>query len=177
VTLHDDDPDAAEAMIRHLYNFTPKVPPFDRDGKVRFYCKVVVAADKYGIPGLAEEAENHLKDHLVNSGDPRDVVASLKIVSEEYGDYDMLESCVSWQLRGRMNELASTPGFLVLLASQPKLLGDVVADALRYQELKRMRKCRCAFCHKIHLQTEIDYQISGNPFCCKNRCGFMGNCS
>jgi hypothetical protein len=49
VTLLDDDPDAAEAVLRHIYNFTLEPPADEESDKVRFYANVVVAADKYGV--------------------------------------------------------------------------------------------------------------------------------
>jgi hypothetical protein len=56
VTLLDDDPDAVEAVLRHLYNFALEPSPPMCAETVKFYCNVVVAADKYDIHGLSEEA-------------------------------------------------------------------------------------------------------------------------
>jgi hypothetical protein len=167
VTLQDDDPDAAEAMLRHLYSFTLKSPTFkEKLDQVRFYCNVVVASDKYGIPKLAEEAALHLQNHLVKVLVPEDVVASLKIVTEEYGGYKSLKSCVSSQVQGRMQQLASVPGFSVLLASEPRLLGELVADAMQFRTLKSINRYGCHFCGANLLS-----DTGRSPRCCNNTMG------
>jgi hypothetical protein len=71
VTLLDDDPDAVEAVLRHLYNFTLEPPTDEEIDKLRYYCNVVVASDKYGVLGLVEEAALHLTSHLVNTEAPQ----------------------------------------------------------------------------------------------------------
>jgi hypothetical protein len=74
VTLLDDDPNAVEAVFRHLYNFALDPPTDEESDKLRYFCNVVVASDKYGVLGLAEEAALHLTSHLVNTEAPQDVV-------------------------------------------------------------------------------------------------------
>jgi hypothetical protein len=168
VTLHDDDPDAAEAVIRHLYNYALEFEPSEGKNKVRFYCDFVVASDKYDIPELAMEATLHLKNYLANSKDHEDVVASLKIVVEDFSDYDSLKDCVSWQIKDRIGELASVPGFSVLVASEPQLLKELVADALQFRGLQSVNRYRCHFCSAIILSDS-----PSRPQCCKNTPGSM----
>ena len=79
ITLHDDDPDAIEAMLRHIYNFWLR-PPFlflSTSMKVQFYCNVVVVSDKYDPPALGDEARKSLNTFVVSLEDPQAVVTSL----------------------------------------------------------------------------------------------------
>jgi hypothetical protein len=169
VTLLDDDPDAVEAVLRHLYNFTLEPPTDEEIDKLRYYCNVVVASDKYGVLGLVEEAALHLTSHLVNTEAPQDVVASLKIITEEYSDYESLQVCVSSQLKSRLKELASVPDFAVLVAAHPQLFATIVADAIKFADLQPSTGYRCHFCRNIILPTG-----AVQPMCCRNRAGSIG---
>jgi hypothetical protein len=164
VTLLDDDPDAAEAVLRHVYNFTLEPPADEKSDKVRFYANVVVAADKYGILTLAEEAALHLTSHLVNTKAPQDVVASLKIITEEYSDYESLQLCAASQLKCRLKELVSVPGLAALVGSQPLLFTEIVGQAVKLADLVLHQ---CHFCRNIILRTAGGVQ----PVCCKNKTG------
>lgn len=169
VTLLDDDPDAVEAVLRHLYNFTLE-PPTDEDtDKLRYYCNVVVASDKYGVLRLVEEAALHLTSHLVNTEAPQDVVASLNIITKEYSDYESLQVCVSSQLKSRLKELASVPDLALLVAAQPQLFATIVADAVKFADLQPFTRYSCHFCRNIILRTG-----TVQPVCCKNRAGSIG---
>lgn len=169
MTLHDDDPDAFEAVIRHLYNFSLEPPSSEGHYKeVRFYCSVVVAADKYGIPGLAEEAALHLTNHIINVEAPQDVVNSLKIITEVYSDHDVLMLCASGQLKSRLKELASVPDLAALVMSQPQLFENIVGDAVLFRDLQSTIRYSCHFCRKVIVSD------SGAPMCCKNRTGCIG---
>lgn len=170
VTLHDDDPDAVEAIIRHLYNFKLEPPPCEESHKeVRFYCNVVVASDKYALPGLAEEAALHLTSKLVNVEAPADVIVLLRIIVEEYGDYESLQICALGQLKSRLKELASAPDLMILVTSQPQLFEQIVGDAVRFRDLQRTNRYSCHFCHKVILDTG-----TANPMCCRNKTGLQG---
>jgi hypothetical protein len=81
VTLLDDDPDAVEALIRHLYKLRLELP--QSVDAVRFYCEVVVTADKYGVPMLSEEAARLLRAYMFSLDSPNDFLFSLETVSKE----------------------------------------------------------------------------------------------
>jgi hypothetical protein len=169
VTLLDDDPDAAEAVLRHIYNFTLEPPADEESDKVRFCANVVVAADKYGVLTLAEEAALHLTSHLVNTKAPQDVVASLKIITEEYSDYESLQLCAASQLKCRLKELASVPGLAALVGSQPLLFTEIVGQAVKLADLQFHQ---CHFCRNVILRTG-----GAQPVCCKNRAGSIATAS
>ena len=101
ITLHDDDPDAIEAMLRHIYNFWLR-PPFlflSTSMKVQFYCNVVVVSDKCDPPALGDEARKDRVGHRKHRCDFR--IASAP--AWQVGKADRAES--GWHHARRMSRL------------------------------------------------------------------------
>jgi hypothetical protein len=174
VTLLDDDPDAVEAFIRSLYNFDLETfgretlpPMIDR---ARFYCNVVVVADKYGAEALAIFATNELGDHLENAT-PVDILASLELVTEEYGDYEGLQQCAWDTVFSRLEGLIPLDGFPTWLASQPLLFKNLMGSAARYRILERQGLYKCSAC-KRELVCSMDREA---PQCCRQVSVLVGN--
>jgi hypothetical protein len=142
VTLLDDDPDAVEAVLRPLYNFALEPSPPVCAETVKLYCNVVVAADKYDIHGLSEEARSGLVN-LVAKMEPEEVVDSLKIIVHQYSDYELLKACVSKVINFRLK--------------------DLVTDAVTFRALQSVGRYRCSRCQRFLLG-----KVNGNvPMCCK----------
>lgn len=131
ITLHGDDPDAVEAMLRHLYNFWLRPPSLASTipEKVRFYCNVAVAADKYGLPALTEEARKSLNKFVISIPAVESWVTCLRIITEEYNDHSSLDGCAVNLAALRLKGLAPVPGFLDWLPTQPQFFQEIVEDA------------------------------------------------
>lgn len=163
ITLYDDDPDALQAMLRHIYNFWLSPPSLflGTSAKVQFYCNVVVVSDKYGFPALGDEARKSLNTFVVSLEDPEAVVTSLKIITEDYGDQKSLDNCAVNLANPRLTELAAVSDFPNWLASQPQFLQGIVEDAAKlrclsappsskYKPVPRYR-CSAAGCTRLTL--------------------------
>jgi hypothetical protein len=173
VTLLDDDPDAVEAFIRSLYNFEledfgESTSPSMID-KANFYCNVVVVADKYGAEDLIEEASENLGLHL-DDATPADLLASLELITEEYGRYERLKLCASEKVFLRLDELIPLNGFPTWLASQPILFKTFMGQASLYRTLERQGHYKCSAC-KRELVGSMDHSA---PQCCRKAPVFMG---
>lgn len=163
ITLYDDDPDALEAMLRHIYNFWLKPPSLSlsSSAKVQFYCNVVVVSDKYALPALGDEARKSLNTFVVNLEDPEAVVASLKIITEDYGDHKSLGNCAVNLANPRLKELAAVADFPGWLVSQPQFLQGIVEDAAQLRSLSALPsskykavpkyKCQKDYCTRVTL--------------------------
>jgi hypothetical protein len=163
VTLLDDDPDAVEAVIRHLYKFRLEVP--QSVDAVRFCCEVVVASDKYAVLGLGYAAIVQLRAYVMSLDSPDDVLSSLETVSKEYSDYAVLKDVASWQLDSRLEDVASLPDLRALVVSQPYLFDAIVRDAVKYRSLRVVVRYRCSKCLRFSLG-----KVPGNikvPKCCQ----------
>ncbi|GAB7332583.1 hypothetical protein MBLNU13_g04358t3 [Cladosporium sp. NU13] len=137
ITLYDDDPDALEAMLRHIYNFWLRPPclSLGTSAKVRFYCNVVVVSDKYALPALGDEARKSLNTFVVSLEDPEAVVNSLKIITEDYGDHNALDNCAVNLANPRLKDLAAVADFAGWLVFQPQFLQGIVEDAAKLRSL------------------------------------------
>lgn len=154
ITLHDDDPDTLEAMIRHIYNYWLRPPSLTMTipERTHFYCNVAVVSDKYGLPNLTEEARKSLNTFVVSIEDPSDVVICLKIITEEYSDYASLDDSAVNLASPRLADLATVAKFPAWLATQPQFLQGIIQDAakLRSQgvpplsKYKTIPKYKCA---------------------------------
>lgn len=176
ITLHDDDPDALDAMFRHLYNFWLRPPSLSLSipEKVHFYCNVVVVSDKYGLPTLADESRKSLNTFVVSIEDPETVLACLKIITDDYSDYKSLDDCAVNLAAPRLAELAAVTDFPRWLATQPQFLLGIVQDAAklrtlttlpltRYKTIKKF-KCTRASCGRFLLDRGEDVpRCHGSP--------------
>jgi hypothetical protein len=172
ITLHDDDPDALEAMLRHIYNFWLRLPSLSlsASSKMRFYCNVVVCSDKYGLPALGNEARKSLCTFLVSLKDPEAVLVSLKIITEDYGDHKLLDTCAVNLASFRLKTLATVADFPGWLASQPQFLRGIIEDAAKLRalptlpkHLKKVQRFKCTSksCQKLLLGSSDKSQ----PYC------------
>jgi hypothetical protein len=154
ITLHDDDPDALEAMIRHLYNNWLRLPSLivSTRAKMQFYCNVVVVvADKYDLPAPALEARNGSKTFLVSLKDPKTIVAFLKIMTQDYSDYSKLGYDTVTFANSHLKDLAAVTDFPSWLATQPDLCRQIVEDVAKLhsvpllptKKLKQDPKFKC----------------------------------
>lgn len=141
-------------MLRHLYNFLLRLPSLDADveDKVEFYCDVVVVADKYALPALADEARKSLNTFVISLKDPDTVLESLQIITERYADHTSLDRCANNLAALRLGELAAVADFPGWLALQPQFLRGIVEDAAKFrsvgkpplQKYKTVTKYKCA---------------------------------
>jgi len=160
-------------MIRHLYGirFTPPTLSLEAHDKVRYYCNVVVAADKYDLPALAQEAHLSLKTFVTSLEEATLLLEALVILTDEYPDCESLELCAIALARPRLKELASVPTFSVWLTKRHVIIQDLVHDATqfrtRFRHLKSMNAWQCAFCKNIML-------VDAQPKCCRRSCGNVG---
>ena len=150
-------------MLRHIYNFWLRPPSLSlgTSTKVQFYCNVVVVSDKYALPALGDEARKSLNTFVVSLEDPAAVVASLKIITEEYGDHKSLDNCAVNLANPRLKELAAISGFYGWLTSQPQFLQGIVEDAAKLRSLSAppsfkfkpvpKYQCRKDFCTRLYL--------------------------
>lgn len=173
IQFHDDDADAFDAMLRHLYNFRmkPPTPSLDTLDKVRYYCNVVVVSDKYGLPLLSEEARRGLATFVTSLEDPTSLLMSLTVLTNEYPAYVSLAESATTLARPRLPEPALVTGFPAWLTSQPVLLQELVGDATKFRNMKVKRMYRCAFCQNTLLARAGDMQ----PSCCRNLAGNAGH--
>jgi hypothetical protein len=173
IELQDDDADALEAMLRYLYGFrfTPPTPSLQTNDKVRYHCNVVVVADKYNLPSLAQEAVKSLTTFVTSLDEAAVLLESLVILTDEYFDYESLEQCATTLAKPHLNELARLPTFSIWLSKRrlvvQELIDDVTVFRCRFKPMKEMNAWQCAFCRKVQL-------VEAQPQCCKNTCGTLG---
>lgn len=160
-------------MLRHLYGirFTPPSPSLQADDKIRYYCNVVVVADKYGPYTLAQEARSSLTTFFTSIGDAVLMLEALVILTDEYPDCELLEQCARTLAKPRLKELASLPDFSVWLTKQHLVIQDLVNDATefrsKFESLRPMEAWQCAFCNHIIV-------VRVQPKCCRNPCASVG---
>jgi hypothetical protein len=160
-------------MLRYLYGFrfTPPTPSLKTDDKVRYYCNVVVVADKYNLPSLAQEAFKSLTTFVTSVDEAAILLKSLVILTEEYPDYESLEQCATTLAKPRLKELASIPTFPGWLMKRHSAIKDLIDDASEFRSkfntLKPMQAWQCALCKNIIL-------VEAQPKCCRNQCGNVG---
>jgi hypothetical protein len=160
-------------MLRHLYGFrfTPPTPSLQTKDKVRYYCNVVVVADKYNLPPLAEEALKSLTTFGTSLKDAALLLEFLVILTDEYPDYESLEQCATTLAKPHLFELARLPTFSTWLSKRRLIVQDLIDDVTvyrcRFKTMKEMNAWQCAFCKKIQL-------VEAQPQCCKNTCGSLG---
>lgn len=150
-------------MLRHIYNFWLRPPSLSLSTptKVQFYCNVVVVSDKYGLPALGDEARKSLNTFVVSLENPEDVVALLKIITEDYGDQKSLDDCAVNLANPRLKELAAVADFAGWLALQSQFLQGIVEDAAKLRSLSALPsskfkpvpkyKCHNSSCTQITL--------------------------
>lgn len=170
IELQDDDPDALEAMLRHLYGarFTPPALSLKPHDKVRYYCNVVVVADKYGLFTLAQQAHASLKTFVTSLEEPSLLLEALVILTDEYHGCESLEQSAMALARPRLKGLVSIPSFPAWLTKRTRIIQDLVDDATEFRTkfkfLKPMQAWQCAFCKNIML-------VAVQPKCCRYSCG------
>lgn len=169
IILRDDDPDAADAMLRHLYNFWLQPSPLLLDaGKSIFFCDVVVVSEKYRLPGLAKEAVEGLST-LVAGLDPNFTVQSLEMITDRYGSYSLLDECADNLAKKHLDKLTAVPEFMKWLTTRPNLLQSLLQDAAKFKGATMVRRYRCALCTK-----QIITEAQSQPVCCKNMTKYLG---
>jgi hypothetical protein len=114
-------------MLRHLYGirFTPPVLSLEINDKVRYYCNVVVVADKYDLPSLACSARRSLETFVTSLEEAKLLFESLVILTDEYPDYDSLEQCATTLATPHLKKLSSVPDFPVWLAKRGRVVQDL----------------------------------------------------
>lgn len=154
IALLDDDPDALVAMLRHLYNFWLMPPPHSLAlyDKVRYYCHVVVVADKYALPALTQEALKSLTTFLTSIEDAKVLLASLKILTDEFSDHSSLDDCATTQAKPRLKDLVAVPGFPIWISLRSKLLHGLVDDAATLGGFKKTSRYRCFILFACYLE-------------------------
>lgn len=164
VTLHDDDADALEAMLLHLYNYYLKFPSSSLEtlDKVRYYCQVVVVSDKYDVPSLAQEALERLRSFVLAEAPVASVLfASLRVLTDEFSDYSSLEELAVSLAQPHLGKMADLPEFSSWIALRPTLLPSLVQDAMAFRNLRGVNRYRCSLCGNMLVGVF-------RPRCCKN---------
>lgn len=171
--MKGDDPDAVEAMLRHLYSlrFTPPTLSLKTDDKVRYYCNVVSVADKYDLPTLAAEAHQGLMTFVTSLEEATSLLEALIILTDEYSEHDSLEQCATMLAAPHMEELASLPAFPLWLTKRRLIVQELIDDAAKFRSnFKTMKSTSvwwCAFCKNLLV-------VKVQPKCWRNSCGSMG---
>lgn len=160
-------------MLRYLYSirFTPPTMSLNTDDKVRYYCNVVVVADKYDLPSLAQEALKYLTTFATSLDEASLLLDALVILTNEYSDFESLEQCATRLARPRLKELTSLPTFPRWLAKRRSVVQDLVDDAAefnsKFRYVKEMKAWQCAYCKNVIL-------VAVQPKCCRNLRGSVG---
>lgn len=126
--------------------------------KVRYYCNVVVASDKYGLPSLLEEAQRGLTTFVTSLEDPTLLLHSLRMLTDDYRDHGSLTDCATAVAKPRLQELTTVPGFSTWLAARTTLLQELVEDANKFRTMKPRRMFSCPLCGNILLASLSNVQ-------------------
>jgi len=160
-------------MLRYLYSirFTPPTRSLNAEDKARYYCNVVVVADKYDLPHLAQDALRGLTTFVTSLDEASLLLDALVILTDEYSDFESLEQCATRLARPRLKELTSLPTFSIWLAKRRLIVQDLVDDAAefnsKYKYVKPMKAWQCTYCKNVIL-------VTAQPKCCKNPCKSAG---
>lgn len=138
--------------------------------KVRYYCNVVVASDKYGLPSLSEEAQRGPTTFITSLEDPTWLLHSLRMLTDDYRDHDSLTECATAVAKPRLQELTTVAGFSTWLAARTTLVQGLVEDANKFRTMKPRRMFSCSFCGNTMLASLSNVQ----PKCCRNLAGNIG---
>jgi hypothetical protein len=160
-------------MLRCLYSirFTPPTRFLNADDKVRYYCNVVVVADKYDLPPLAQAALRGLTTFVTSLDEASLLLDALVVLTDEYSDFESLEQCATRLAKPRLKELTSLPTFPTWLAKRRLIVQDLVDDAAelnsKYKSVKPMKAWQCTSCKNVIL-------VTAQPKYCKNPCRSAG---
>lgn len=159
-------------MLRHIYNYWLRQPSMSMTvpERTHFYCNIVVVADKYRLPLLADAGRKALNTLVISIEDPAGVLTALRLVTEHYSEYPSLNGCATNLACPRLSELATVADFPAWLATQTEFLLGIVQDAaklrslteLPVQKYKTVKKFKCtrATCGRFLLDRE-----EGTPRC------------
>lgn len=128
----------------------------------------MAVADKYGVPTLAAEALKGLTTYITSIDEAALLLASLKILTDEFSDYNSLEQLVTKAAKPHLDVLSHLSDFASWIARRPTLLQGLVQDATTLKNLKTVRKFRCSFCGNVLIGMI-------RPKCCKNMPASIGH--
>ncbi|KAK4503125.1 hypothetical protein PRZ48_006552 [Zasmidium cellare] len=168
IELHDDRTEVIAQVIQFLYLSTfEDIPSFWPDrvfGPIQFNLKVFMAADKYDIPHLADQARAKFKTRISRCGNAQDFISTVRELYEDELDItkemrkSAIEAAVSHASRlfeqdSKANEKDDqTDTFHKLIYDIPTFGAEVMAGFLAKvgqleQSLQGGLKYRCRLCN------------------------------
>ena len=149
--MHDDDPDAMEAILRHLYGFDNDSVLEARGhtgglvAQATYVLQVIITADKYGVDrDFIDAAEGRLFDRLsCEMEDPREILSVLKMCTVDSEIHPLLVSTVENILRIHMTDLAEVPEWFDWIHFVPAVNKKISKEAAQMKDLKHEGHTRC----------------------------------
>ena len=135
--MHDDDPDAMAAILRHLYGFDNDSVLEARGhtgglvAQATYVLQVIITADKYGVDrDFIDAAEGRLFDRLsCEMEDPREILSVLKMCTVGSDIHPLLASAVKSTLDTHMMKLSEIPEWYDWIYSLPSLHKEISRQA------------------------------------------------
>lgn len=126
ITLHEDDPDALNVLIKCLYRHHADITS-SNSKPMTFAVKVYAIADKYDIPTLRSQAAARFSKVLSPEADLEDFINAIKTVDESVpgGDRTLWEVIIKI-IRDHMEFLLAKEEFIVLIGELPLLMADLL---------------------------------------------------
>jgi hypothetical protein len=129
VELHEDDPDAVMAMLRHIYGLTYDEHTPGGCCLLSQHASVFVVAEKYQIPGLQSDAcrkiQNLLNSHIYPI---EDFLKAIRTIFSSTVPDSIARAPIALECTVRLQELRERDDFLSLLRDLPDLSMDIIRD-------------------------------------------------
>ena len=128
ITLHDDEPDAVEALIRYLYTgkymFGQSLP----DNIAIFHLNVSRTADKYGIQQLSDKASKAFHNVVVHTQDLQIIITTINALKRAFSHDEKLVTLADGLRKAHMQRLLNDPGYRAMLDGDKELMWEVIDD-------------------------------------------------
>ncbi|KAK6391243.1 hypothetical protein LTR65_004703 [Meristemomyces frigidus] len=183
ITLHEDDPDAVDAMLQYFYksDYAGRLPG-SQPSAIVLDVRTHRVADKYGVAPLCKLATSKFADGAIKGWNTAAFAEAIEEV------YSSLPADPRWELRGRLVGVAKAHAkalfsedfglhFRKIAATVPSFsaqLARILSEASEEDEARY--SCTCDHCighHKTFVMQRADLGYSyACPYC---RCEFSGH--
>lgn len=137
-----DDPDAADAVLRHIYGQEYAVPEVAQ-APWRFHLNVKAAADKYLLPNLNTKAEWHFKSAASAEDDVDEIHNILQAISKDFDHDSVLMKLAENMRKEHLSRLIRHPPYRAYLETDLSLLWSHFDELSFASELEQRRLIRC----------------------------------
>jgi len=145
VTLHDDNPEALEIVLRYLYGFEDDLlSQGELIAQAIHVSRVIVAADKYGVDRkFITGAENVLSQLVSEMEEPRTVMTFLETCTLGPEVHPSLAFTVEEALCVHMVEPIELPEWFDWIHSLPSVNRKISEESVRMKQIKRNMTISC----------------------------------